>query len=167
VRVEISSHLFADVALQRRFAAEWSEILGHLTGLPGGSAAIGRAALMEVRAQISAGLSRFGWERDVSVLVDRAGRPIETPLRADFAKKGVVVEAGFGLRDSLYHDLFVIQVAGAGRAADIGVLVLPSMELVGSSPGNDNHATYEQALELQRYRYALGATPFAIVGLTP
>jgi hypothetical protein len=112
---------------------------------------------------IDTALVARGWTCQPWVLVDAAGRPIDTHLRGDFEKHGVFVEVEFGNVASLYRDLFKFHIAGTSGAAEVGVIVVATAQLARLMGGRK--LTLERAVKLRRIRYGGIALPLAIVGL--
>ncbi len=105
----------------------------------------------------------LGWKRQPWVLVDQDGQPIDTRLRGDFEKNGVLIEVEFGNVASLYRDLFKFHIAGTSGAAEVGIIVVATAQLAAFF--DQGQATWETATGLLPYMRAGLQLPTAIIGL--
>lgn len=190
MRIQLQSHLHAVAVLEGDFERIWRELHATLAGMAPHlraagpftattrpkvpkrqkAAFAGRSAnlLMPVdqsamNAEIDRVMVDRGWGRQPYILVDGTGHPIDTRLRADFEKGGVLVEIEFGNIASLYRDLFKFHIAGTSGAADVGVIVLATADLARFF--DQGVATYEQAVSLLPYMRVGLQLPTAIVGI--
>jgi len=189
MRILVSSHRHAETVLEGDFSLEWRELLDVLGALDAPLRPIGpyttgrpktpkrqsrtfggtRASVLlpvdqsRMNEAIDLSLVALGWTRQPLILVDHAGRAIDTHLKGDFEKRGVFAEIEFGNVASLYRDLFKFQIAGTSGAAEVGIVVVATADLARMF--DQGQATYEQAVTLLPYMRAGLQLPTAIVGL--